>query len=122
MFNRDANKIYITLLILLLIMSLGVLLPYFYIRIFAQIVKKRKNLMKKNRSENPEKFKYRFKKTKGIFYSFLLNKILFILLQFDSDERLSKLCSTLCLFVFILVCKSQLHIQSHYLLHNQYDV
>ncbi len=78
MFNRDANKIYITLLILLLIMSLGVLLPYFYIRIFAQIVKKRKNLMKKNRSENPEKFKYLFKTTKGIFYSFLFFSFAFV--------------------------------------------
>jgi len=34
--------------------------------------------MKKNRSENPEKFKYLFKTTKGIFYSFLFFSFAFV--------------------------------------------
>ena len=76
MFNRDANKVYITALILLLLLTLGLLMPCFYTQIFVKIIAIKTKLMVGKSSTNRKKLNFFSNQAK--VYSFLLFAFAFV--------------------------------------------
>ena len=77
MFNQEVNEAYITFIILLIFFALGLLLPFFYYKIFKKVTISRSRSLghdyfRKNELEQIHKT------TKGIYYSFLFFSCSFV--------------------------------------------
>jgi hypothetical protein len=70
MFNKKDNEIYITTLLILILLINGLILPYFYYKIFMKLADSRSRVLNYNYFKKNE-IKYSIKTSKGLFLSFL---------------------------------------------------
>ena len=70
MFNKKDNEIYITTLLILILLINGLILPYFYCKIFLKLVESRSRVLNHNYFKKNE-IKFSVKTSKGLFLSFL---------------------------------------------------
>lgn len=68
MFSTIANKVYTSIIIITILISIGILSPFFFYKIFKSLVEA--NNIGYNRERRAET-KYLMKTTKGLLYSFL---------------------------------------------------
>lgn len=70
MFNTQTNKAYVTFFSLCVLLFVGLVLRYFYFKISKTIIESRTRAISYNYYKKSQ-FKYFYRSTKGLFYSFL---------------------------------------------------